>query len=148
MVARRSASRAVTVERPRIKGWWGQPEAEELEPEVDERAASREPLGRRAARPEHAIAQVGRALTPSQIEAIRTVMRLFVDDDTARGVDPRCTLVCQRCAGPRPAIGSVRYERYTFCHECSIEYEIVRARGLIEAPAEFLDRYALHAASA
>lgn len=138
---RRSANRlGLTVERPRQKGWWGDPGDEELEPAGVEPRAPRETPRRAAAVQTHAVAQVGRALTPNQVEAIRVVMHTFVEDDTARGVDPRCTLYCQRCAAPRRAIGSIRYERITLCNECSVEYEIARARGLMDSVVEFLER--------
>jgi hypothetical protein len=91
---------------------------------------------------------VGRALTPNQIEAIRAVMRLFVDDDLSRGLDPRSTLFCDRCEDQRAAAGSVRYGRLTFCNECSTEFEIARARVLVAAETEFAKRPAPSARSA
>jgi len=146
-MARRFADRAPTVERPRKKGWWGEPEDELLDdPVASERAVEPRQKSGRSAR--SAPVLVGRALTPSQIESIRAVMRLFVEDDLARGVDPRMTLLCHRCGVPRQAIGSVRYERTTLCHECCVEYEIARARGLVESAAEFVNRYAARSASA
>lgn len=138
---RRTANRlGLTVERPRQKGWWGAPGDDELEPEAEEPRAPRETPRRTPQSQPRAVTQVGRALTPNQIEAIRAVMRTFIEDDTARGIDPRCTLVCQRCAAPRRAIGSIRYERFTLCNDCSVEYEVARARGLMDSVAEFLER--------
>lgn len=150
MMTRRSGSKSATVERPRQKGWWGEPEAEELETEAGPAAAAPRDPARRSnpSRIYHAATPVGRSLTPGQVEAIRAVMRLFVDDDTAHGVDPRSTLFCHRCGASRRAIGSVRYERLTLCHECSVEYEITRARGLVEGAFEFVERFATRAASA
>ena len=148
---RRPASRSANAERPRQKGWWGEPENNDQEQGEEESQPGLPREHHRKPAPSHAprtITQVGRSLTPSQVEAIRTVMRLFVDDDTASGVDPRCTLLCHRCAAPRRAIGSVRYDRLTFCNACSTEYEIARARGLVESAAQYLERYAARQASA
>jgi len=150
-MTRRLGGRVNTAERPRQKGWWGTPEEEELLQETSESATppAREPARRLPQpRPAHSITQVGRALTPGQVEAIRTVMQLFVDDDTARGVDTRTTLLCHRCQAPRRAIGSVRYDRFTFCNECSTDYEITRARGLVETPNDYYERTLSRAVSA
>jgi hypothetical protein len=149
-MTRRPGSRSVTVERPRQKGWWGEPEADQLiEALESEPPAAREPSRRPVpSRIAHSITPVGRSLTPGQIEAIRVVMRLFVDDDLANGVDPRSTLLCNRCTTGRRAVGSVRYDRFVFCHECSVEFEVARARGLVESPAEFLERSVPRAVSA
>jgi len=75
-------------------------------------------------------------------------MRIFVQDDMAHGVDARQTLFCSRCQGQRRAIGSVRYERLILCHECSTDYEITRARGLVELAAEYVERFPQRAVSA
>ncbi|HLZ71612.1 MAG TPA: hypothetical protein VKV26_17050 [Dehalococcoidia bacterium] len=149
-MSRRAFKTSCTVERPRQKGWWGVPEQDELEPEVEGYVAPARESARRlaAAAPAQRAAQVGRALTPGQIEAIRAVMRLFVEEDAARGVDPRSSLPCHRCQSPRRAMGSVRYDRLTFCNECAVEYEIARARGAAESPAEFCERSLARAASA
>jgi len=149
-MSRRAFKTSCTVERPRQKGWWGVPEQDELEPELDAGAAPARDQTRRlnAPPPAQRAAQVGRALTPGQIEAIRTVMRLFVEEDAARGVDPHSSLLCHRCQAPRRAIGSVRYDRFTFCNDCAVEYEIARARGATDSPAEFCERSPARAASA
>lgn len=145
-MARRLSEKSAVLARPRQKGWWGEPEEHELQPAI---SAPAEPPRRPAARQPHQPAiTVGRALTPNQIESIRAVMRLFIDDDLARGVDPRLTLLCHRCDGPRQAIGSVRYERLTLCHECCVEFEVARARGVVEAASEFVARYPARSASA
>src|SRR5438552_15534854 len=79
MVAHRSSIRSVTVERPRQKGWWGEPDADDLEhepldlPSPPAREAARRPAAPRTPRP---VTPVGRALTTGQVEAIRAVMRL------------------------------------------------------------------------
>src|SRR5579872_1207833 len=88
-MARRLTDKSAVLTRPRQKGWWGEPDEQELQP-VAAPPDARRPAGRALHRP--AVA-VGRALTPSQIDSIRAVMRLFIDDDVARGVDPRLTLL-------------------------------------------------------
>src|SRR5579885_3057821 len=131
-MARRLSSKVVTVERPRQKGWWGRPEPEEIDLPYEEREpGAREPVRRAAgAQAAQGPIAVGRALTPNQVEAIRAIMRLFVDDDLGRGLDPRARLHCDRCESPQPAAGSVRYGRFTFCNACSTEFELARARAL------------------
>lgn len=79
-----------------------------------------------------------RTLTPSQVRAIRAVMRIFVDDDLANGVPPGKQLYCRACEQYRPAAGFIQYGRLTFCNDCAIDYEIARARGLLCTPEEFL----------
>jgi hypothetical protein len=149
-MTRRAPGRASSIERPRRKGWWGIPEEDQVEDELEQAApAPREPVRRTAAtRAPREVTPVGRALTPAQVEAIRAVMRLFVDDDMANGVDVRSTLFCHRCQATRRAIGSVRYDRFTFCNDCSTEYEITRARSLVDTPSEYIDRSLARAASA
>jgi len=87
-MSRRPGSKVVTVERPRQKGWWGCPESDQLEQDdvmVD--AVPRDPVRRPTeARQGRKTVAVGRALPPNQIDAIRAVMRLFVDDDLGRGL--------------------------------------------------------------
>ena len=145
-MSRRISERSSVVARPRQKGWWGEPDESELQPAVE---TAPEPAKRAPVRQPHAaVVTVGRSLTPQQIEAIRAVMRLFIDDDLSRGVDPRLTLTCDRCGVPRQAIGSVRYERATLCHECCVEFEIARARGIVEAATDFVTRYPARTASA
>jgi hypothetical protein len=149
-MTRRVGSRISSVERPRQKGWWGVPEADIVEELIEPSEPPSREAPRRISHPRqtHTVTQVGRALTPSQVEAIRTVMHLFVDDDTARGVDPHSTILCHRCQANRRAIGAIRYDRLVFCNDCSIEYEIAHGRRLIESPSEFCERSAMRAASA
>lgn len=146
-MSRRLTDRSNVLPRPRQKGWWGEPD--EHDRPVEELPAQDAPRRHAAQRPLHGpTAAVGRALTPGQIASIRAVMRLFIDDDVAGGVDPRLTLFCNRCGTPRQAIGSVRYDRATFCHECCVEFEVTRARGLVESAAEYVLRYPARSASA
>jgi len=149
-VTRRPGSRSASIERPRQKGWWGEPESDQIADDFEfeppaPRVVMRKPG---TSHPERSVTQVGRALTPGQIDSIRAVMRLFVQDDTANGIDPHSSLMCHRCNAARRAIGSIRYDRFTLCNECSIDYEILHARGLVDGVVEYLERFASRAASA
>jgi hypothetical protein len=87
---------------------------------------------RRQARPVAAescdAAQI-RTLTPCQADAIRAVMRLFVDDDLSNGIGPAAGMHCAACGAERPAPGFMRYGTHEICNACAIEYEIARASG-------------------
>jgi hypothetical protein len=142
-VTRRPAGRTSLVERPRHKGWWGVDdyELEESAPQHEPAAPQREAPRQPAVKPDmDAIAAVGRALTPAQITAIHSVMRLFVDEDLQHGVDPGYTVHCHRCQARRPAIGSVNYSAATLCNACAVDYEILRARGLVDTVCDYIQR--------
>jgi hypothetical protein len=80
----------------------------------------------------------GRTLSVSQIQAIRTAMALFVEDDLAGGALPSQRLYCDACERVRPAAGFVRYQRYNFCNICATEYEVARARGVLSTAGQYL----------
>ena len=65
-------------------------------------------------------------------------MRLFVDDDVARGVRRTDRIYCDACQHPRPAPGTIRYGRYGFCNGCATEYEVARAKGALASPGQFV----------
>ncbi len=111
------------------------------------RSASRfEPAAKRSfiprsALPVSSLANTGireRTLSITQIDAIRAVMKLFVDDDVARGVGAFGRVYCDGCEQPRPAAGGIHYDRYLLCNGCAIEYEVARARGLITTPGKYV----------
>jgi hypothetical protein len=79
-----------------------------------------------------------RPLSASQIEAIRTAMQLFVDDDVARGVAVSNRIYCDACQRARPAAGFIQYGRYAVCNSCAIEYEVAHARGVISSPGQYV----------
>src|SRR5579884_2899674 len=79
-----------------------------------------------------------RPLSERQVGAIRTAMRLFVDDDVAQGRTPADRLYCDACELPQPAAGFIRYGRYQVCNACATEYELVRARGLAGSIGQFV----------
>jgi hypothetical protein len=79
-----------------------------------------------------------RSLTASQINAIRAAMKLFVEDDLARGVLGSGRIYCDGCERPRPSAGVITYGRYVLCNNCAIEYEVARARGAITMPGQYV----------
>lgn len=81
---------------------------------------------------------LGRPLSAAQVTAIRSAMRVFVDDDLARGIEPQRRLYCDGCERARPAAGFIQYERYAMCNECATEYEVARARALLASPGQFI----------
>lgn len=89
------------------------------------------PLGRGAA-------PVARPLSAAQIEAIRRAMRVFVDDDLARGEEPHRRAYCDGCERARPVAGFIQYDRYSLCNACATEYEIARARGLVSTVGHYV----------
>ncbi len=74
-------------------------------------------------------APAARYLTREQFRAITAVMRLFVEDDLARGVSARIRLRCDACRHARPAPGFIRYDGYRLCNLCATDYEVARAHG-------------------
>ena len=79
-----------------------------------------------------------RELTPGQLAAIRTVMRLFVDDDLADGVSPHRQMYCHACRAARPMPGFIRYEPYRLCNPCATEYEVAQTSGLVADTEQFV----------
>ena len=136
---RPSPARTVSVGRPRVKGWRdasAYDPADETEFGGTERSpAAHRPASAAGPRP---IARVGRLLTPRQIESARSIMRLFLEEDLARGVPADRRLVCQCCGMTKWAAGFVLYGRSPFCNECATELELSRLRGRCETAAEFL----------
>jgi hypothetical protein len=137
---RPSLTRNIAPERPRTKGWRGaeafdQADADDAMPPRPLVAAPRR--SQPAAR-QHEIARVGRFLTPQQVESVRAIMRLFLEEDLARGVPRDRQLLCQCCGVIKWAAGFVLYGRSAFCNECATELELSRLRGRCDSAAEFL----------
>lgn len=65
-------------------------------------------------------------------------MRVFVDDDLARGVTPNQRLYCDPCQRPQPMLGFIQYDRYQMCNACATEYEVARARGVSLSAGQFV----------
>lgn len=79
-----------------------------------------------------------RALTRAQVDAIRTAMHLFVEDDIARGNIRQARLYCDACECARPAAGFIQYDRYAMCNRCATEYEVGRARGQVGSAGQYV----------
>jgi hypothetical protein len=89
-----------------------------------------------------AVPQAPNGLTERQVDAIRTAMRLFVEEDLARGVLPQNTRLCSVCRQPRSAAGFVTYADFHLCNQCATEYEISRAQGIVKSISDFPERRA------
>ena len=76
-------------------------------------------------------------LTQRQVDAIKTAMRLFVEEDLERGVSPQSTRPCSVCHRPRSAAGFVTYAEFHLCNQCATEYEISRAQGIVRTINDF-----------
>lgn len=83
-------------------------------------------------------APVEHVLTETQIEAICATMKLFVEDDLARGISASSRIYCDGCERARQAVGVIQYDRYSLCNRCAIEYEVGRARGMIVTPGQYV----------
>ena len=123
------AGNTLPLDRPRAKGWRGDP-PQELRPLP---ATTGEPARRSN------LAVVGRVLTAEQVSAVRAIMRLFVEDDLAKGVSPARRMRCVACADWRSAPGFIRYERLDFCNDCASAFETARLRGLVRTAAQYLE---------
>lgn len=77
-------------------------------------------------------------MTESQLHAIRTAMRTFVEEDLAWGVSPRQRGYCHGCCGPRPLPGFIDHGSVQLCTSCATEYEVARARGLVASARAFV----------
>lgn len=135
---RPNSARQPAASRPRLKGWRNSTSYDDSDGEHEQATA---PTPRRPVSNQHqprSIAQVGRLLTPQQIASVHAIMRLFLEDDLARGVPFDHLLLCQCCGSTKWAAGYVLYGRSAFCNECAAEYEITRLRGHCDNAADYL----------
>ena len=79
-----------------------------------------------------------RKLTIDQTAAITAVMRLFAEEDLAKGVSSNQRMYCDRCGMPKPLPGFVGYSTYKLCNDCSIQYELARDEGEVNSIEEFV----------
>ncbi len=77
-------------------------------------------------------------LTRGQLAAVHNVMRLFVDDDLARGVSPEQLMECDACRTARPMPGFIRYGSHRLCNPCATDYEVARIGGQVECAEQFV----------
>lgn len=81
-----------------------------------------------------------RQLSERQIEAIHTVMQLFVEDDLANGMAGDAERDCRGCGRVRPAAGFIRYGDADVCNTCATNYELARVSGEVTTFDRFLRR--------
>ena len=77
-------------------------------------------------------------VTEGQREAIEEAMRIIVEEDRERGVDPAATFRCGRCGKQRQLIGSVDYEGIRLCNSCATRFEMARMTGKARSAAAFV----------
>ena len=77
-------------------------------------------------------------VTEGQREAIEEAMRIIVEEDRERGVDPLATFGCRRCGKQRQLIGSVDYEGIRLCNSCATRFEMARMTGKARSAAAFV----------
>ncbi|TAK67116.1 MAG: hypothetical protein EPO22_03220 [Dehalococcoidia bacterium] len=77
-------------------------------------------------------------VTEGQREAIEEAMRIIVEEDRERGVDPFATFGCRRCGKQRQLIGSVDYEGIRLCNSCATRFEMARMTGKARSAAAFV----------
>ena len=78
------------------------------------------------------------SLTRTQTQAVRTVMRLFAEEDLARGVQRTARRACACCDRQRPAAGFISYEDVAFCNACATAYELARMRHVASSALTFI----------
>lgn len=79
-------------------------------------------------------------ITKGQLEAIEEAMRIIVEEDRERGVDPAARIECARCHEARPLIGSVDYDGIRLCNACATLFEVARLNGKAWSCAEFVGK--------
>ena len=92
-----------------------------------------------------AIDQLPRAearVTEGQREAIEEAMRIIIEEDRERGVDPAATFGCRRCGRQRQLIGSVNYDGIRLCNSCATNFEVARVTGKARSAAAFVGQTA------
>jgi len=77
-------------------------------------------------------------ITKGQLEAIEEAMRIIIEDDRERGVDPAARFTCARCARLRPLLGSIEYDSIRLCNACATLFEVARLNGKARTCAAFL----------
>jgi hypothetical protein len=79
-----------------------------------------------------------RNLSQAQEVAIRTAMRLFLEDSLGRDNGANQRVYCDACQQSQPAAGSIRYRRYQLCNTCATQFELALARGYTASAGQFV----------
>ncbi len=77
-------------------------------------------------------------ITAGQHDAVQEAMRIIIEDDRQRGVDPRAELACARCRRQRPMLGSLNYDDIRLCNACATGFEIARLGGRVRTCGEYV----------
>ena len=77
-------------------------------------------------------------LSSAQVQAIRSAMHLFVEEDLARTPSRTARRLCERCEQERPGAGFIDYDASELCNSCATVFELARARGIVQSLPEFL----------
>jgi hypothetical protein len=106
-------------------------------------------MAQQAERESVAVARPGalRRLTPRQLTAVQMAMRVFVEDDLARGVPVDRRRHCGACRKERPAAGFIEYGPHAVCNRCATAYEVARLSALVSRIEPFLEDARLRLAS-
>jgi hypothetical protein len=80
----------------------------------------------------------GFGITEGQREAIEEAMRIIIEEDRERGIDPRATFECERCRRPEQLLGSVLYGDIRLCNRCATTYEVARISGRVRTCAQYV----------
>lgn len=89
----------------------------------------------------------GFEITEGQREAIEEAMRIFIEEDRGRGIDPLAMFKCERCRHAEQLLGSVLYEDIRLCNRCATRYEVARIRGRVRTAAQYVGRERVHTLS-
>ena len=81
-------------------------------------------------------------VTEGQREAIEEAMRIIIEEDRERGVDPAAVFGCRRCGRQRQLMGSVDYDGIRLCNSCATRFEMARMTGKARSAAAFVGQTA------
>lgn len=79
-------------------------------------------------------------ITEVQRQAIDEAMRILVEEDRHRGIDPLATFRCERCRRNRSYLGSVDYDGIRLCNDCATSFEIARLGGRVRNCAQYVGK--------
>lgn len=80
----------------------------------------------------------GFEITEGQREAIEEAMRIIIEEDRERGIDPLARFKCERCRRPEQLVGSVLYEDIRLCNRCATTYEVARISGRVKTCVQYV----------
>jgi hypothetical protein len=80
----------------------------------------------------------GFEVTEGQREAIEEAMRIIIEEDRDRGIDPLARFRCERCRRPEHLLGSVLYGDIRLCNLCATTFEVARISGRVRTCAQYV----------